>query len=79
VIERLLMEVEVVATPRSAKTVLRRLVEFHAHDSSEFDGKDLDEHGEFGYQFFDHYWTEWAPSSVLDPGRRSRRRIRVRE
>jgi predicted acetyltransferase len=52
------MKVAVVEAPWSAKPVLRRLVEFHAHDSSEFDGKDVDEHGEYGYKFFDHYWTD---------------------
>ncbi len=52
------MNVEVVEAQRAAKPVLRRLVELHAHDSSEFDGKDVDQHGEFGYKWFDHYWTE---------------------
>jgi len=40
------------------KPVVRRLLGFNAHDPSEFDGRDLGLHGEFGYPYLDHYWTE---------------------
>lgn len=42
----------------SAKPVVRRLLELNAHDFSEFDGRDVSEHGEFGYRYLDHYWSE---------------------
>ncbi|NMM33454.1 MAG: GNAT family N-acetyltransferase [Phycicoccus sp.] len=42
----------------SAKPLVRRLLELNAHDFSEFDGRDVSEHGEFGYRYLDHYWTE---------------------
>ena len=42
----------------SAKPLVRRLLEFNAHDFSEFDGRDVSEQGEFGYRYLDHYWTE---------------------
>ena len=42
----------------TSKAVIRRLLELDAHDHSEFDGRDVNEHGEFGYRFLDHYWTE---------------------
>ena len=42
----------------SDKPVVRRLVELYLHDFSEFDGRDVDQHGMFGYRYLDHYWTE---------------------
>ena len=41
--------------------VLRRMLGLYLYDFTEFTGDDLDEHGEFGYRYLDHYW---AP----DPG-----------
>jgi len=49
----------------SAKPLVRRLLELNAHDFSEFDGRDVSEHGEFGYRYFDHYWTEPDDRQVL--------------
>ena len=43
------------------KPVLRRMLALYLYDFSEFTGDDVDEHGEFGYRYLDHYW---AP----DPG-----------
>ena len=40
------------------RPVLRRLLELYQHDFSEFDGRDLNAHGEYGYRYLDHYWTE---------------------
>jgi predicted acetyltransferase len=40
------------------KSVLRRLLELYLHDFSEFSGQDLNDHGEYGYRYLDHYWTE---------------------
>lgn len=51
-------DVEVVEADLSAKGVIRRLLELTAHDHSEYDGRDVNEHGEFGYRYLDHYWTE---------------------
>lgn len=49
----------------SAKPLVRRLLELNAHDFSEFDGRDVSEHGEFGYRYLDHYWTEPDDRQVL--------------
>ena len=43
------------------KPVVRRLLQLYLHDFSESSGQDLNEHGEYGYRYLDHYWT--------DPGR----------
>jgi predicted acetyltransferase len=40
------------------RVVLRRLVELYRYDFSEFDQADVGLHGEFGYPYLDHYWTE---------------------
>ncbi|MEP7216190.1 MAG: GNAT family N-acetyltransferase, partial [Anaerolineaceae bacterium] len=39
------------------KAVLRRLLELYHYDFTEFLPLDLNEHGEFGYQYLDHYWA----------------------
>lgn len=40
------------------RPVLLRLLELYVYDFSELAGWDVDEHGEFGYQWLDHYWTD---------------------
>jgi predicted acetyltransferase len=49
---------ELVKVRESEKSVLRQLLELYAHDFSEFDGADVNEHGFYGYTHFDYYWTE---------------------
>ncbi|MDQ1726621.1 MAG: hypothetical protein QOK14_666 [Frankiaceae bacterium] len=46
------------AADEQAKPVLRRLLELNAHEFSAFDGRDVNEHGEYGYRYLDQYWTE---------------------
>lgn len=50
--------VEVVRADLCDKPVIRRLLELDAHDHSEFDPREINDHGEFGYPYLDHYWTE---------------------
>ena len=40
------------------KQLIKRLLELYSHDLSEYEGSDLNEHGEFGYKYFDQYWGE---------------------
>jgi predicted acetyltransferase len=51
-------EIKLVEARREDKPVLRQLLELYAHDFSEFDQADVDEHGFYGYDYFDCYWTE---------------------
>jgi predicted acetyltransferase len=51
------MDVELVPAPLEAKPVLRRLMELYHYDFTEFTGDDVNEHGEFGYRYLDHYWA----------------------
>jgi predicted acetyltransferase len=43
---------------KSDRTVLGRLIELYRYDFSEFDGSDVGPHGDYGYRYLDHYWTE---------------------
>jgi predicted acetyltransferase len=52
------MDVDLVAAAEGDRAVVRRLLELNAHDFSEIDGRDLGPHGEYGYRYLDHYWTE---------------------
>ncbi len=52
------MKVELVEVKETEKSVLRQLMELYAYDFSEFDDEDVNEHGYFGYTYFDYYWTE---------------------
>lgn len=51
------MQVIIEAVAFEDKPVLRRLVQLYLHDMSEFTGADVDAHGEYGYRYFDHYWS----------------------
>ena len=66
------------------ESVVRRLLELYQYDFSEFVDGDLDEHGTYGYQFLDNYWTEperhpflfrvdgrWAGSRSCGPAHRT--------
>jgi len=52
------MSAEVVDAEQGDRPVLRRLLELYRYDFSEFDGADIGPHGEFGYRYLDHYWTD---------------------
>ena len=52
------MSVEVLEAGERDRSVLRRLLELYRYDFSEFDGADVGPHGEFGYRYLDHYWTD---------------------
>lgn len=52
------MDVEIQRASLDDKSILRNLLELCRHDYSEYDGADVDEHGRFGYEYLDHYWTE---------------------
>jgi predicted acetyltransferase len=50
--------VEVTPATYGDKATIRNLVELYVYDFSEFTDEDVDEHGLFGYRYFDHYWTD---------------------
>ena len=52
------MKVELVEIQETEKSVLRHLMELYAYDFSEYDNADVNQHGLYGYTYFDYYWTE---------------------
>jgi predicted acetyltransferase len=52
------LRIELVEVKETEKSVLRHLMELYAYDFSEFDNADVNEHGLYGYTYFDYYWTE---------------------
>lgn len=52
------MKIEIIEVQETEKSVLRHLMELYAYDFSEFDDADVNEHGLYGYTYFDYYWTE---------------------
>ncbi|AMM20421.1 hypothetical protein AX769_10000 [Frondihabitans sp. PAMC 28766] len=52
------MEITVDEATADERDVLGRLLELYLHDLSEFTGRDVDEHGLFGYPYLDAYWAE---------------------
>lgn len=49
---------ELVLATETDRPVLRRLIELYRYDFSAFDASDVDVHGEYGYRYLDHYWTD---------------------
>lgn len=49
---------KIVTASQQDKCILQRMLELHQHDLSPFSQADLNNHGEFGYTYLDHYWVE---------------------
>ena len=49
------MQIEITPITYEMKSVLRNLLELYEHDSSEFNGSELNEHGLYEYKYVDHY------------------------
>jgi predicted acetyltransferase len=52
------MQVEVVEATDDDRTVVRRLLQLYHYDFSEFDGADVNPHGEYLHRYLDEYWTD---------------------
>jgi predicted acetyltransferase len=52
------LNIELVRVEKEQRSVLRQLVELYAYDFSEYDQADVNDHGYFGYDYLDYYWTE---------------------
>lgn len=51
-------KITVLPASRADKPLLRRLMELYLYDFSEFTEEDVNEHGLYGYEYLDHYWTQ---------------------
>jgi predicted acetyltransferase len=52
------MYVEVLSASIDDKPLIQRMMELYQYDFSEFENKELNEHGYFGYPYLDYYWVE---------------------
>jgi predicted acetyltransferase len=52
------MDVAVVEALDDDRTVVRRLLQLYHYDFSEFDGGDVNPHGEYLHRYLDEYWTD---------------------
>lgn len=52
------MELEVKKASSSDKYIIQNLFQLYEHDSSEFDGYDVNSHGLFDFHFLDLYWID---------------------
>ncbi|MCR8845878.1 GNAT family N-acetyltransferase [Paenibacillus sp. SC116] len=50
--------IELVEVQEEEKSILRQLLELYEYDFSEFNDRDVNKFGLYGYTYFDHYWTE---------------------
>ncbi|WP_124098039.1 GNAT family N-acetyltransferase [Ruminococcus sp. Marseille-P6503] len=52
------MNIEITKVKEEEKEILRNLLEKYDYEFSQYDGRDVDENGNFGYEWLDYYWTE---------------------
>jgi predicted acetyltransferase len=52
------LDIKLVKANKRDKPVMRQLLELYAYDFSEFEQADVNEHGFYGYDYLDCYWTE---------------------
>ena len=70
------MDVQVVEALEDDRTVIRRLLQLYHYDFSEFDGSDVNPHGEYLHRYFDEYWTDSDRKAFLFRGRGRAGRLR---
>ena len=57
------MKIELVAVDSSEKEILRNLLEKYDYEFSQYDNRDVNQLGLYGYDYLDYYWTgkdRWA-------------------
>jgi predicted acetyltransferase len=59
------VQVEVVEAGDDDRTVVRRLLQLYHYDFSEFDGADVNPHGEYLHRYLDEYWTDADRAAFL--------------
>ena len=57
------MKIEIVPVGINEKEILRNLLEKYDYEFSQYDNRDVNKLGLYGYKYLDNYWTEknrWA-------------------
>jgi predicted acetyltransferase len=59
------VRVELVEAGDDDRTIVRRLLQLYHYDFSEFDGADVNPHGEYLHRYLDEYWTDADRAAFL--------------
>lgn len=59
------MRIEVVRAVDDDRTIVRQLLQLYHYDFSEFDGSDVNSHGEYLHRYFDEYWADSDRQALL--------------
>ena len=52
------MNISIVLISKGEKDILRNLLEKYEYEWSQYDGRDVNDLGLYGYDYLDNYWTE---------------------
>ena len=52
------MNIEIIPVEKDQKEILRNLLEKYEYDFSQYNQRDVNDLGLFGYDYLDNYWTE---------------------
>jgi len=52
------MNIEIIPVEKDQKEILRNLLEKYEYDFSQYNQRDVNNLGLFGYDYLDNYWTE---------------------
>jgi predicted acetyltransferase len=63
------MKIEIIPVGINEKEILKNLLEKYDYDFSQYDNRDVNKMGLYGYKYLDHYWTDknrWAFFILVD-------------
>lgn len=53
-----MQQINIVEVSLDEKFILSQLIELYEYDFSEFNDRDVNPFGRYGYKYLDHYWTD---------------------
>lgn len=53
-----MQQIDIVEVSLDEKSILSQLIELYEYDFSEFNDRDVNPFGRYGYKYLDHYWTD---------------------
>ena len=51
-------DIKLYRADKTEKSIIRKMIELYLYDFSEYNLADINEHGEYGYDRLDDYWTD---------------------
>jgi len=53
-----MQNIKIVEVSLDEKSILSQLIELYEYDFSEYNDRDVNSFGRYGYKYLDHYWTD---------------------